>query len=335
MRNIKHLLVLGGSFAIALALVNESKAQKLEMSDKPAFQPSELQKFTGARLSTSIRNGTSLPSQLIPRNQVPNNYRIPKSKLTLLVRNQGDCGACTSFAACGALQVAIMKAKPQSVVMPGDYYKNVIRGDCETGYNTWKMVQNLENKGVPTVPLSRSPAVLASGAGVTAKASRVGYVTDKEEMRRILASGYPLVADYSITPLWSTYKAGIWSESTAQQEYKALVRLFPRLTPIFQSGIAGGHAVLIVGYFKPGVYRVSEFSGAVKQAAKTLPQLDITFRLDHGVWVCQNSWGKDWGDNGYFYIVESEPTGQGRDPIDDYAYWVEGAEFYRGNQRIE
>jgi len=45
--------------------------------------------------------------------------------------------------------------------------------------------------------------------------------------------------------------------------------------------IQGGHCVLVVGY---------------------------TVRNGQPVWICRNSWGADWGDNGYFYLPQSYLT---------------------------
>jgi C1A family cysteine protease len=48
--------------------------------------------------------------------------------------------------------------------------------------------------------------------------------------------------------------------------------------PALNEGIAGGHCVVVVGY---------------------------TVRNGNPVWICRNSWGTGWGDQGYFYFPEA------------------------------
>jgi C1A family cysteine protease len=53
--------------------------------------------------------------------------------------------------------------------------------------------------------------------------------------------------------------------------------------------ILGGHAVLIVGYKDNTTSKFKCF-------------INKLIGKSNGYFIVRNSWGKDWGDNGYFYL---------------------------------
>eukprot|EP00727_Mastigamoeba_balamuthi_P012544 m51a1_g7912 putative xylem cysteine proteinase 1-like (97) ;mRNA; f:181593-183351 len=80
-------------------------------------------------------------------------------------------------------------------------------------------------------------------------------------------------------------------KAVSQQPVNVVINAAPDAFKFYKSGIlqadcpdGTGHEVLIVGY-----------------------------GVDNGVpyWICRNSWGSDWGEQGYIRLLRSDGAGQG------------------------
>ncbi|MDD4005300.1 MAG: C1 family peptidase [Elusimicrobiaceae bacterium] len=199
------------------------------------------------------------------------------------VRNQGQCGSCWAFAMTGALESYALRAK------------------------------NTPNRDLD---LSEQVMVSCSGAG-SCKGGRLNadYLT---------TTGLPPESYYPYTqtdgscsnvkPGWEkeTNKIGSWgSVSKSVEELKAALNQFGPVPTAFmvyrdfmsyKSGVysytsgelMGGHGVLLVGYNDAEKY-----------------------------FIVKNSWGPNWGENGFFKIAYSEMDNQVKFGMMTIAYYTD------------
>ena len=77
----------------------------------------------------------------------------------------------------------------------------------------------------------------------------------------------------------NVFVIGIVVHASMESEETAQTGIVPM--PSFSEAVMGGHAVAVVGY---------------------------TTKNNEPYWIVRNSWGADWGDNGYFYLPEEYLT---------------------------
>ena len=217
-----------------------------------------------------------LPNHFDWRNVNGKNYLSP-------IKNQGHCGSCVIFAAVGAMeaQVQIANEWPElDFDLSEQHVLNCSGGSCG-GWWTGMGVQFLRNKGAPV----EAHAPYYSGS------LGEDLICTEEDYENPSINFYKLKNYQSISYTSSfDYTSGTYYEYTPATEdiLKALLK-GPLVTSMtvyedfltYKSGVysyesgdrLGGHAIVIVGY-------------------------DINERY----WIVRNSWGTEWGDNGYFKI---------------------------------
>jgi len=208
------------------------------------------------------------------------------------VKNQGSCGSCWAFGAIGAIEgkMKILGMNPNSELDLSEQYMvsccnsaNGCQGSSGSGYWDW-----LESNEAITESCFDYRGVDANGCK--------GDIED-DNGNEIPDCGYDPVkcSDKTCSNKVVNF---IHYEDVADDRNSiktALIRYGPLATSMkvykdFSSysgssvyswnGISeykGNHAILIVGYNNNG-----------------------------GYWICKNSWGKGWGDNGYFKIAYGE-----------------------------
>lgn len=148
---------------------------------------------------------------------------------------------------------------------------------CDGGYLslTWQYLQRTGAASDDCIPyvsgnghVPACPTKCTNGAAIKKyKCKDVLQARGPAEIKTLIEKSGPVETGFTVYTDFFNYKSGIYHHTTG--------------------GLAGGHAVKIVGW---GV------EGSTKY------------------WICANSWGKSWGEAGYFRIKEGDSG------IDSVAY---------------
>lgn len=265
------------------------------VSDKPVFGLMKARPVLHAASSTST---PYLPTEMLDlRKTVPGIY------------NQGELGSCTSNACASALRQAGVVQSGYDILGPSRlnfYYHARYNMGLQEG-NEWKYLTQDSGAGIGDVA-----AALIYGGLVPE--SMWPYSDDTTHKKAHFTT-----PAFATQPTPNCYKTG---QNWLNKEGMSFVKLAPTLTAItdelkagrsvmfgitlhnsfmsdtvaktgmvpapsgFFDRVAGGHAMLIVGY-----------DGRTSVDAKTNPKF--------GCFIVQNSWGTTWGDKGFCYMPSS------------------------------
>jgi len=203
------------------------------------------------------------------------------------VRNQGGCGSCYAFASMGMLESRLrvltnntlrLTLSPQDIVECSSYSQG-----CEGGFPYLIAGKYAQDFGA--VPESCNPykgrdgkCSTISNCPVRYFGTRYQYVggyyggCSEEAMMLSIVRDGPIAVAFEVTEPFMEYSGGIWrcNDSTRRSSLPENLRKF---YPFEETN----HAVLMVGY------GVEEKTG-------------------EKFWIVKNSWGKGWGESGYFRI---------------------------------
>ncbi len=186
------------------------------------------------------------------------------------VKNQGGCGACAAFSACGSVEalVRIVRDDPNYPVdLSEQHLFSCAGGDCPTGLYMGTAFDYFTANGVPDDACLPYTAVDGNCADSCEDwRSRVvqldgwdllwQYTVDEEALKSYVFQ-QPVSCYLEVYSDFASYQSGVY-------EYTS-------------GSLLGGHFVVIVGWDDA---------------------LDC--------WICKNSWGAGWGENGYFRIKRGE-----------------------------
>jgi len=211
-----------------------------------------------------------LPKSFDWRNVDGVNYVSP-------VRNQGACGSCYAFSSMGMLEsrVRILTANSrQFTFSPQDIVScSSLAQGCSGGFPFLIAGRYGKDHGVveeACSPYTGNDTACSTRTCLRHFTSSYGYVggyyggCSEETMKEALVTGGPLSVSFEVYDDFTMYKSGVY-------HHVAL------LSGPFQPLELTNHAVLLVGY------GTDEATG-------------------DDFWIVKNSWGPDWGEDGFFRI---------------------------------
>lgn len=241
------------------------------------------QEFTVHAMLDSIGIAKALEAPRLPK-------KVDNRRFCSPIKDQGNIGSCTAFAAVGMYE----------------YYQKKAFGTYIDGSElfVYKATRNMLNWTGDTGAYIRSAMGALALFGVP-PTSHYEYDTSKyeEEPPSFVynyGQNYQALTYYRLDPLGTSGTAALKNIKTQVAAGIPVMMGFTCYSSLFQSqtrrtgeipfpspreSVRGGHAVLIVGYDDTNVV-VNPIDGSRKK----------------GVLIIRNSWGEDWGDAGYGYL---------------------------------
>ena len=211
---------------------------------------------------------------------------------TTPVRDQGQCGACATFATVAVAESMFKITRGDPLLEPDFSEQHVFAcslGVCSWGQMPFQSLLYLQNNGAPdeacfpyhsgdagqTLACSQTCSDWRNRAFKTSGYYHVMGTVDA--IKAALATG-PVYAGFEVYEDFFYYRSGVYSHQTGD--------------------LQGGHAIELIGY------------DDAQQA-----------------WIAKNSWNTNWGEKGFFYIAYGE-CGINNDV---YAVQVDGANVCSGS----
>jgi len=209
----------------------------------------------------------------IENNELPSRYDWREKNIITPAGHQGDCGACWAFAAVGIFEALIKKETGKTA----DLSEQHIVSSTGRGCNGGGIIEALRHMKETGIVLEQ-------------------YFPYKDKE---IEFNINCPSDYFLTECHMTYidkrplkeRVKIIKETLIQYGPVASNMFFYKDLDAYKSGFyvyngtssdQGGHNVMIVGW---------EDNSEIKNG---------------GCWICKNSWGPKWGDNGFFKIAYGE-----------------------------
>jgi C1A family cysteine protease len=211
--------------------------------------------------------------QLQPLNTIPTS--IDLRPYSSAIEDQGILGSCTGNAIAAAIELVDRKKnKPLEVSRLFIYYQErLLEGtiSVDAGAYLRDGIKACNKWGVPVESLwpytiskfATKPSNAAYTDALRRKVTGYQRCTNFAAVKNALASGYPVVAGFLVySSFYNITSNGIMPLPNVNIEQ-----------------LLGGHAICIVGYN-------DNYGGTT----------------GNGRFICKNSWGSAWGNNGYFYM---------------------------------
>ena len=262
-----------------------------------------------------------------PETDLPERYDLREQGLVTRVQDQGSYGMCWSFAGLASLESTLLPHDPA-----------VDLSEWHAAFYTYSHI--FEKSGTPEELLGEGGNFYLLSALLTSWSAPVS--------ERLFPFGDLSLLDGSVTA----------EELQKQAEHHVTDAVLLGYDPEdpdsirnVKQAVLAGHAVSASYYDLNSCYQAQDYAyynAADRRTggeyhAVTLVGWDDTFPAENfrtdpgqdGAWLMKNSWGTDWGDNGYFWMSYAEPsivemsyfgseavqTHSGQYRHDDYGFW--------------
>ena len=255
----------------------ENKITSLDSAEKKRLMGAILPEGHGDAFGDNLENErreSEFPPVLDWRNKDNKNYGSP-------ILDQGRCGSCVAFAAVHMLETQ-MNITQKTLKSPWSYSPQHLfscgGGSCGRGWQLGSAISFLGKKGVPDEACFPYQSG-ASGQNLSCSAScsnadeRSTKISTYTHPSFFFASEWRLKNALMKGPLLTSFKV-----------YEDFLFYESGVYEHVTGKMLGGHAVTIIGWDDS------------KEA-----------------WLVANSWGRSWGENGYFYISWRNNGGFGND----------------------
>ena len=210
---------------------------------------------------------------------LPSYYSLIDENLTTPVKDQQTSGNCWAFAPIAVMESCILKASGDALDLSEENMKNLMALYSDYGWNMNTNDGGYDKMGWGYLtswlgPVLESDDLFDDNSHLSGILNSIGHVqniiflyranyTDNDAIKRALMQ-YGAVGT-------TMYMAGYLNSNNAYYYYR--------------TSDSSNHAVTIVGW---------DDNFSKNNFAYTAP--------GDGAWIVKNSWGPDWGNNGYFYV---------------------------------
>jgi len=288
----------------------EKKTLPLKMKKSTTYQPTSntteveeqaISVSEPSNLKHIRKRREAYPKSLDWRSYKGTNYLAP-------IQNQGKCGSCWTFSATASLESrwAFVNKKP----VPKLSEQNIVDcchtgssdgNNCNGGWYTdaWNYVAS--NKGFSVGPITG-----------TNKAA-----LPKPHMGQDYLSTYPYTGKGGQKCKFSGNSIGgtSWSYKTPGQQYKrsASYNIKPNSPAAFKKALQSGPISVAIdasgdkfSYYKKGILQASDCGIKLDHAVNVI---GYGSDADGDFWLMRNSWGTDWGLQGYMKFQRTDKEG--------------------------
>ena len=188
------------------------------------------------------------------------------------VKNQLSCGSCAAFASVGSLEAAvkIAEGKPGwDIDLSEQHLFSCAGGDCPTGLYMGDAFDYIQNSGVPDETCLPYSAV----------DDNCDQSCEDWQDLAVKVDSWDLLWQYQVDD--EMLKTYVLEHPVAcyMEVYNDFYSYSSGIYEYVSGALKGGHFVVVVGW---------------NDAEDT--------------WICKNSWGAGWGENGYFRIKRGETS---------------------------
>ncbi|KAG5884611.1 hypothetical protein JTB14_023810 [Gonioctena quinquepunctata] len=236
----------------------------------------EFSNMHGLRMDLRNQNDVPFARADIPDIEIPTEFDWRKKNAVSEVKDQGQCGSCWAFSAIGNIegQYAIKYKKlqqfsEQELVDCDKLDEGCNGGLMDNAYSTIERIGGLESETDYPYKAEDEKCLFKKSKVKVQLSGAVNISHDETDMAKWLVQNGPIAIALNANAM-QFYMGGV------SHPWKFLC-----------SPASLDHGVLIVGY---GVDNFPKFN-------KTLPY-----------WIVKNSWGKSWGEQGYYRVYRGDGT---------------------------